>query len=252
MNRSDTPCYAVPGAAPSTAPLGLIGGMSWRSANLYYQRINHSMERRHGLHRNATGMLASLEYASLLNAAGAGRWDQVEQAIVEAGKRLQDAGCGVVALTAVTAHISHPALRDALIVPVPHVLDPVAARLDALGAGTVAVLGTARTCTSPFVVEKLARPERQVVFAPVELQARIDRLIQERLTAGNCAASDRELLIEAVECLRKQGADAVVLACTELPLLLPLPVMPGLPTILDAVDLHVESLCDLISTKAAT
>jgi aspartate racemase len=250
QSRQHAPHFELPANMPRTAPLGLIGGMSWRSASLYYTRVNRSMERRGGQHCNATGMLATLQYASLLQAAEAGRWDQVEQAIIDSGRRLQQAGCRVVALTAVTAHISHSALSEALTVPVPHILDATAARLDAIGAAKVGVLGTKRTCAASFVVEKLG-VDRQLVFAPAELQSKVDELIQERLTTGETADADRDALLEAIWSLAKQGADAIVLACTELPLLLPLPNLQGMPAILDAVDLHVEALCDLISVEAA-
>lgn len=242
-----------PGWDVPLRPLGLIGGMSWRSSALYYSRLNAEIERRHGPHRNAIGMLLTLDFARLLHFADAGHWEQMIEAIVSAGRKLEAAGCRVVALTAVTGHIWHPPLRDALGARVPHVLERAAERLDALHVERVGLLGTGRTCASDFAEPYLnAGGRRTVLRLPAEAQRRIDGLISTRLTVGAVESADRAVLIEAIDALATLGAQAVVLACTELPLLLPLPRMQDPPIILDAVALHVEALCDLMRIDPTT
>lgn len=227
------------------APIGLIGGMSWHSTVLYYERLNQAIERHFAGDCNARVIVASLDYASLLRAANAGRWDQVELAIVDAGRWLEQSGCEVIALTAVTAHLSHDALSGAVKTPVPHVLDASLNRLNELRLGRVGVLGTGRTCASAFVRERLsAGTTREILVAPAELQGRLDGMIYERLSLAQVSDPDRHLLLEAIDHLRREGAEAVLLACTELPLLLSLPMTPNLPVI-DTVALHVQAICDL-------
>jgi aspartate racemase len=225
--------------------IGLIGGMSWRSTTLHYGRINDSIDRQFDGACNARVIVASLDYASLLRAANAQRWDLVEAAIVDAGRWLEQSGCSVIALTAVTAHLSHAALSAAVASNVPHVFDASRNWLDEARIDRVGVLGTGRTCTSSFVRERLgAGTERQVIFAPEDLQASIDRMIYERLASAQVEPTDRQLLLEAIESLRAEGAQAVLLACTELPLLMPLPATLQLPVI-DTVALHVQAICEL-------
>lgn len=243
---SMAPMLGVRDAQRRLAPIGLIGGMSWRSTVLYYERLNQAIEHHFGGDCNARVIVASLDYASLLRTANAGRWDQVEQAIVDAGRWLERSGCEVIALTAVTAHLSHEALANAVGSPVPHVLDASLPRLDELRVGRVGVLGTGRTCASSFVRERLSvGTTRQVLVAPAQLQGRLDRMIHERLSLAQVIDVDRHLLLEAIDHLRQAGAQAVLLACTELPLLLPLPMTLDLPVI-DTVALHVQAICESI------
>lgn len=225
--------------------IGLIGGMSWRSTALYYGRINDAMDRHFNGVCNARVVVASLDYASLLRAANAGRWDQVEQVIVDAGVWLEQSGCAVIALTAVTAHLSHAALSAAVKSHVPHVFDASRTWLDDAHIARVGVLGTGRTCASSFARERLgAGAARDVMVVPQVLQERIDRMIHERLAVAQVEEADRALLLEAIDDLRAQGAQAVLLSCTELPLLLPLPSSLELPVI-DTVALHVQAICEL-------
>lgn len=236
---------SVPDEHPRLAPIGLIGGMSWRSTVLYYERLNRAIEDHFGGACSPQVIVASLDYASLLRAANAGRWNQVEQVIVEAGQWLQRSGCATIALTAVTAHLSHDTLSRTVTAVVPHVLDASAKWLDARQIVKVGVLGTGRTCGSAFLRERLfASGAREVVVAASELQARIDSMIYQRLSLAQVVDADREFLLDAIDSLKQQGAEAVLLACTELPLLLPLPSEPTVPVV-DTVALHVQAICEL-------
>lgn len=240
-----SPALGVSDGHPRLAPVGLIGGMSWRSTVLYYQRLNQVVERHFDGTCNPRVIIASLDYASLLRAANAGRWDRVEAAIVEAGQWLERSGCGVIALTAVTAHLSHGALSNAVAAVVPHVLDASLKSLDELRVRRVGVLGTGRTCAAAFLGERLSSgTTREVIVVSAELQARIDQMIHQRLSVAAVIDSDRHLLLQAIDALRGEGAEAILLACTELPLLLPLPAAPDLP-VLDAVALHVQAIREL-------
>lgn len=233
------------GASHLASNLGLIGGMSWRSTALYHRRINELAEEKLGLHHNVPSTIVSLEYAELLRFAQDGQWDNVERQIIAAGRKLVDAGCDVVALTAVTAHRFHEALQKAIGRPILHVLTPVAAELDRLRVQSVGVLGTVHTCKAAFTPQYLGRA-RNVVFLTDEDQAAIEHLINARLTVGDVRSEDHAIVTSAIEKLQGQGAQAVVLACTELPLLLPIPNLSPNIAVLDAVTLHAQSLLEAV------
>lgn len=223
-----------------TRRLGLVGGMSWHSTSLYYGRLNRAMAAAAGPHRNACGLIATLDYAALLAAVEAGDWPAVRAPIIAAAGELAAAGCGVIALTAVTAHLFHAEVAAA--VPgaiVPHVLDAAAARL---AGRRIGLLGTSTTCGTGFAAARLGG---DVVVLDADGQAALDHLIQGVLTVDGDPAAARPQLLRAIDALAARGAEAVVLACTELPLLLPLGATPV--PVLDAVALHVHKICQLIT-----
>lgn len=234
---------APPSLRAERPRLGLIGGMSWRSTADYYARINILSETCRGAHHNADIMVDSLEFSRLLDAGGRGAWHEVAAEFIDAGTRLQAAGCVAVGLTAVTAHRAHEALSEALSIPVPHIFDAAAADLTARNIERVGLLGTSRTLAAPFLLDRMAcGGDREVIQPDAETQAGLDVLIFDRLTQGVVDDDGRLLLNSAIAALRRNGAQAVVLACTELPMLLP----PGeaAPGIMDAVALHARLLYD--------
>ncbi|MCG6203755.1 amino acid racemase [Rhodopseudomonas sp. HC1] len=235
---------SISGSVVQARRIGLIGGMSWHSTALYYERLNRAIEARTGRHHSFRGQVCNLDYADLLAAAEAGHWAQVEATLAEAAAQLAAAGCEVIALTAVTAHRWYDAVASA--VPgteVAHVLSATATHLDAFGLGNVAVLGTSLACSSPFLDGYLARG-RMVLCPEADDQRALDDLIQNVLTNEGADDQARQRLEIIVQTMHRHGAEAVVLACTELPLLLPL-TSPSVPVV-DVVALHVDDLCDRI------
>jgi aspartate racemase len=218
--------------------------MSWRSTALYYERLNRVLQGRLGPHHGFHGHIWNLDYAELLTAADGNQWARVEEIIVDAARGLAQAGCDAVVLTAVTAHRFHEAVARESRCAVPHVLDGVARKLDELGIRRAGILGTAATCGAGFVREYLDGTARELLFLEASQQRGLDALIQGVLTVDGDLNAGRGTLRNAVRSLTGQGAQAVVLACTELPLLLPLDET-GVPLI-DAVALHVDEICELM------
>ncbi|MBS0220780.1 MAG: amino acid racemase [Proteobacteria bacterium] len=224
--------------------LGLVGGMSWRSTALYYERLNRAVEHSCGPHHSFSGQIWNLDYADLLDRVGTGDWDGIGGILADAARGLAQSGCKVIALTAVTAHRWHEAVRAASGAAVPHVLAAAARMLDQGGWRRIGVLGTHVTCSSLFVHDHLGKMGRQVLVLEANEQAEMDRLIQSILTADDDRAVGDALLRRAVDTLAGRGAEAVVLACTELPLLLPLRNAPV--PLIDSVALHVDDICEHI------
>lgn len=231
-----------------TRRIGLIGGMSWRSTALYYERLNKAFEAELGVHRSFCGDICNLDYAALLSMADASDWPGIEAMLADAAMRLDRSGCDVIALTAVTAHRWYQPVRSAASGAVPHILAAAADRLDCLGIRNAGVLGTSITCGSDFVADYLGRNDRKLVFLTKREQEDIDHQIQFILTASDNLDAGRETLRRAVVSLQSRGAEAVVLACTELPLLLPINA-PGV-TLLDCVALHIGDICNHILSES--
>ena len=229
--------------------LGLIGGMSWRSTMLYYERLNRAMEQACGPHHSFTGRIVNLDYAGLLGRVAHEDWNGICDILSRAAQDLSRSGCDVVALTAVTAHLWFDDVRKASGATVPHVLTATAHELDMQKVRSAGVLGTQTTCSSSFVRNYLGAEGRRIIVLDAEAQSAIDHLIQSILTADDDRTAGSGLLLRAIETLASRGADAVVLACTELPLLLPLHGSPV--PLLDSVALHVNDICDHILTEAS-
>jgi aspartate racemase len=147
----------------------------------------------------------------------------------------------------VTAHLFACSVADASGKPGPHILAGAARELDRLAVGRVGVLGTTFTCVAPFLGEYIGREGREVLLLEPERQGGIDALIQGVLTTAEARGQGVETLLAAAVHLRDRGAQAIVLACTELPLLLPIPAI-GVPVI-DSVALHVEDICNAITSE---
>ncbi|XSC47645.1 aspartate/glutamate racemase family protein [Bradyrhizobium sp. RDT10] len=225
----------------------MIGGMSWRSTALYYDRLNRAVERECGPHHSFAGQVWNLDYAKILAMVAAENWDGIANTLADAGRGLSRSGCEMVALTAVTAHNWYDAVRAASGGAVPHVLAGAARQLDRSSLRNVGVLGTHMTCHSAFVRDYLGGPNRDLVFLDRGAQGNIDGLIQTILTASDDRIVGSAILLRAIEALASHGAEAVVLACTELPLLLPLPET-AVPLI-DSVALHVDDICSQILSE---
>jgi aspartate racemase len=231
-----------------THRIGLIGGTSWRSTALYYERLNRALEAELGMHHSFCGDVCNLDYATLTSMADASDWQGIECMLTDAAMRLDRSGCDVIALTAVTAHRWYDSVRSAAAGAVPHILAAAADRLDALGIRTAGVLGTSITCGSDFVADYLGRDQRKLIFLAKSEQAEIDHQIQSILTASDTVDAGRETLRRAVVSLQSRGVESVVLACTELPLLLPIDT-PG-ATLLDCVTLHIGDICNHILSES--
>jgi aspartate racemase len=219
--------------------IGLIGGMSWRSTALYHQRLNEASERRFGPHANAESVIVSLRYAGLLAAGRADDWAAVAAAITAALGRAAAAGASLGLLTAVTPHRLFDRISAASPIPLLHVLDSAIAALSSLGARRVGLMGTSYTMATTAFIERFKAAGIEILLPEADERAILDRLIQEELTQGSITEAARRQASEIAGGLARNGADAVLLACTELPLL-DWGAACSVP-IIDAVTVHAEA-----------
>ena len=223
--------------------IGLIGGMSWDSSATYYRLINEGVRGRLGGHHCARLVLVSLDFGEVRALQVREAWDEAGDLLADAARRLEGAGADLLVLCTNLMHKVAPAVEAATDLPFLHIADAVGARARHLGADRVALLGTRRVMEEDFYARRLAdRWGVQVVVPPEDERAEVDRVIFDELTQGVLDPSSRVTYAGIVERLAGQGAQAVVLACTEIGLLL----APGDVTVplIDSAQVHALAAVD--------
>lgn len=223
--------------------IGLIGGMSWESSAEYYRLINTAVRDRLGPLRSAQLLMHSVDFGPVEQAQHAGRWDDTAQILEDAARRLRAGGADCVLLCTNTMHKLADRVAAAAGLPFLHIADPVGAAARAQGFTTVGLLGTAFTMEQDFMRGRLAHTHGLQVLVPGdEERAAVHRIIYEELCAGVVRDASRVVYQRAIDALAARGAQAVILGCTEITLLVK-PADSSLPT-LDTTALHAQAAVD--------
>lgn len=220
--------------------LGLIGGMSWESSAEYYRLINQGVRDRLGGLRSARILMWSFDFAEIEALQHAGRWDDATALLVEAGQRLQRGGAECLVICTNTMHRMADAVQAAVDLPLLHIADPTAARIRAAGLRRVGLLGTAFTMEQDFYRGRLeARHGLEVLVPEAEDRAVVHRIIYEELVQGRVEPASRDAYRAVIARLVARGAEAVILGCTEIMLL----VRPEDSTVplFDTTAIHAEA-----------
>ncbi|GJD48721.1 L-aspartate/glutamate-specific racemase [Methylobacterium crusticola] len=223
--------------------IGLIGGMSWESSAVYYRLINERVRERRGGHHSARCLMWSFDFAQIEALQHAGRWDAAAALLVDAARRLERGGADVLVLCTNTMHRMAEAVQAGTALPLLHIADPTAARIRAAGMRRVGLLGTAFTMEQDFYKGRLARRHGLDVLVPGdEDRATVHRVIYDELVRGRVEASSRRAYREVIARLAARGAEAVILGCTEIMLLVgpedsPVPLF-------DTTAIHAEAAVD--------
>ena len=200
--------------------LGLIGGMSWESTQLYYRIINEAVRERLGGHHSAPLVLASLDFAPLHAMQHAGDWEGVGAVLADAARRLERAGAEGLVLCTNTMHKLADRIEVATPLPLLHVVDLLRAELARHGVRRVGLLGTRFTMEQDFYRERLSRDGGPAVLVPdADGRELVNRVIFDELVQGRVEAASRQGYLAVIEALVDAGAEAVILGCTEIGLL---------------------------------
>jgi len=219
--------------------IGLIGGMSWESTAHYYAILNRETARlRGGLH-SAPVIVHSVDFAPIEALQRAGDWDAAGRELARIARSLAAQGAGVIGLATNTMHICAPAIEAALNVPFLHIASPTADALKADGIAKVGLLGTRFTMEKPFYKERLTAAGFDVLVPDVGV-TNLNGIIYEELVKGIVREESRAVYVEAIGRLAARGAEAVILGCTEIGMLINDDVSP-IPTY-DTTELHAKAL----------
>ena len=219
--------------------IGLIGGMSWQSTSHYYRRLNELTAARLGGLHSAPVIVHSLDFAPIAALQEAGAWDQAGAALNAAARQLAAAGAEIIGLATNTMHIVAEATVAGLDRPFIHIADPTATALLADGFDTVGLLGTRFTMEMGFYRDRLAAQGLDVLVPEVE-RTNLNGIIYEELCKGIVRDASRQVYLTAIERLAARGAQAVILGCTEIGMLIDDSTSP-LPTY-DTTELHAAAL----------
>ncbi len=219
--------------------IGLIGGMSWESTAHYYAILNRETARLLGGLHSAPVIVHSLDFAPIEEMQRAGAWDKAGAELAGIARALEAQGCGVIGLATNTMHISAPQIVAALRVPFIHIAAPTADALLADGIGTVGLLGTRFTMEKRFYIDELEQRGLGVLVPDVGI-TNLNGIIYEELCRGIVRDESRRTYIDAIARLEARGAEAVILGCTEIGMLIDDSVSP-IPTY-DTTDLHARAL----------
>ncbi|MEG2804721.1 aspartate/glutamate racemase family protein [Stenotrophomonas sp.] len=200
--------------------LGLIGGMSWESSAQYYRMINEQVRDALGPMHSARLLLWSFDFADIEALQRAGDWAAATEAMVAVARRLEAAGATALVICTNTMHLMAEEVQAAVGVPLLHIADPVGEAIRARGLTRVGLLGTAFTMEQDFYRVRLAQRHGLEVLVPdADDRAQVHRIIYEELVRGQVHDASRQVYRQVMQRLVEQGAQAIILGCTEIMLL---------------------------------
>ncbi len=201
--------------------LGLIGGMSWESTIPYYRQINQCVKQELGGLHSAKIVLVSVDFHEIEAMQRAGDWQAAGQVLAQAARGLHAAGAEAIVLCTNTMHKVASEIEAAAPIPLLHIADPCADAIKAQGLQCIGLLGTRFTMEQSFYKDRLVERHGLQVLTPDEAdRATVHRIIYEELCLGQIKDESRLAYRAIIEKLVAQGAQAIILGCTEISLLI--------------------------------
>lgn len=200
--------------------IGLIGGMSWESTVTYYQVINETVKNTLGGFHSSKIMMYSVDFAELEKNMSEGNWDGNAKILAEASKRLEKAGADFIVIATNTMHKLVPQIEKKINIPILHIADATANAIKKDGHKKVALLGTKFTMTQDFIKQKLIDAGLEVIIPDEKDINTVNEIIFNELCLGNVLDSSREKYKLIIKKMKEQGAEGVILGCTEIGMLI--------------------------------
>ena len=222
--------------------LGLIGGMSWESTQLYYQLLNRMAREALGGQHSAKLALWSVDFAPIAAMQAAGLWDEATAVMIDAARRLEVAGAEGLLICANTMHRMADDVAAAVSIPLIHVADVTARQIRAANVKKPLLLATRYTMEQPFYRDRLRRGGVEAVVPAEPDRARLQAIIFDELVQGLFKRASKQALVAMSESAVRAGADGVILGCTELGLLLKPEDLPA--AMFDTTEIHARAAMD--------
>jgi aspartate racemase len=200
--------------------IGLIGGMSWESSASYYRLINQGVKTRLGGQHNARSLMLSVDFADIEQLQREGDWQALGRHMAAATRCLAAGGADFVVLCTNTMHKLAAEIESASELPLLHIADATANAVRAAGLTRIGLLGTRYTMEQDFYRGRLEnRHGLEVIVPDMSARETVHRIIYDELCQGQIGEASREAYREIIEALCRQGAQGIVLGCTEIGLL---------------------------------
>ncbi|AWM25547.1 aspartate racemase [Sinorhizobium fredii USDA 205] len=222
--------------------IGLIGGMSFESSAVYYRMVNEAVRERLGALHSAEVLLHSVDFQKIVDLQKAGRWDEAAGRLSEVARALQSGGADCVLICTNTMHLIADAVAASVDIPLINIIDETALRLKDAGSRRPLLLATRYTMEHGFYAERMRAHGIDVIVPDADGRKLTHEVIFDELCAGKVLDASREALMALIEKAKAEGADAVILGCTEICLILDPANLP-LPGF-DSTAIHAEAAVD--------
>ncbi|MFO7529080.1 MAG: aspartate/glutamate racemase family protein [Marinobacter sp.] len=200
--------------------IGLLGGMSWESSQTYYRLLNEGVKARLGGLHSAKLILYSVDFAEIEALQHQGNWAETANILSGAARTLEEAGADFLVIGTNTMHKVAPEIEKAIGIPLLHIADATATALKRDGVSSVGLLGTRFTMEQDFYRVRLEQSGIRVIVPNESERELIHRVIYEELCQGTINQASKQAYLEIVASLAERGAEAVILGCTEIGLLI--------------------------------
>jgi len=223
--------------------IGLIGGMSWESSIEYYRIINETTKARLGGLHSAKSLMVSVDFADIEILQHQGRWMEAAKLLVDAARSLENGGADFIVLCTNTMHKVADEIQAGVKIPLLHIADATAELVKVSGIQNIGLLGTRFTMEEEFYKGRLTQNYGLKVRVPsAEDREIVHRVIYDELVLGKIKGRSKEQYVRIIEQIVKEGAEGIILGCTEIGLLIrqedsPVPLF-------DTTRIHAEAAVD--------
>ena len=224
--------------------LGLIGGMSWVSTRTYYTAINTTIQARTDRRTSAPLLIESLDFKLLYRLQEQDEWDSAAAILSEAARRLETAGAGALIIAANSMHKVYDKVAEAVSVPIFHIADCVGEKMAADEVSTAALIGTRNVMTETFYRRRLVAHGVDLLPPDMNNVEALDEIIYEQLMVGKVTRDAERALKTMITVKEQEGAEAIVLACTELDQIVD--VDANVLPIYDSTQIHADKAAEWI------
>ncbi len=224
--------------------LGLIGGMSWVSTRTYYEHINRIVQQRTDRRSSAPLLIESLDFSQLYAVHEEEDWERAAKILIASARRLEKAGAGALVIGANSMHKVYDQVAEAVAVPIVHIAECVGERMGAAKVERAALFGTSNVMTESFYRRRLVAHGVDLLPPDLDNVEALDRIIYDELIVGKVSRDAERALKTMITVKEQEGADAIVLACTELEMVVD--VDANVLPIYDSTRIHAEKAAEWI------
>ena len=200
--------------------IGLIGGITPESTILYYRILNQLNNQKLGGSHSAKVIMNSFDFGEISKLQKESRWDLLDELMAEAGKNLENGGAKCIIICANTMHLCIDAVRNVVDIPVIHIAEATAKQIINKKLKKVSLLGTKYTMEKDFFIDILTSFGIETIIPELEDRNEIHRVIYDELSKGELKPSSKESYLKIINKQIENGAEGVILGCTEIPLLI--------------------------------
>jgi len=225
--------------------IGLIGGITPQSTIMYYELLNQLAADKFGPKHSCKVIINSLDFGEVSKLQSEGRWDLLDDIMIEAAQGLKNAGASIVVICANTMHLCVDAIKKRVSIPIVHIAEATVKQIQNKGIEKVALLGTKYTMEKPFFKDILNENGIDVIIPDESERQIIHDVIYDELSKGLLLESSKQTYLKIIESLTQKGAKGIILGCTEIPLLINQKDVNV--SVFDTTTIHTKAAFDMVT-----